>query len=354
MNFSLEINKQDTSNSRSIKLVSYDADQITAQSLEVVCSFPNILDKNVTDTILLPIKHLGLHAGKFEGKNENGPSIATFFNKVNHRKSKDNNEKCIPNEENISKTIEQAYRQDENNEIKSVFKNNQTAENINESKEHSIKEIKNDELTANNKDEDTKARNIIDISSSSFFFKCYQENTQSNNMITAKPTTVDSEKPGCSKINKIDLQIPQANTSFHSDDSYSSTNELECILKESNFNDDFGPKVVDSSLGSNRNCKTSYIDDYELALKLSREDICNKMQKCDECGRDVLDIVTHMDHHLALKISQQQREEFRMQQKQHFVSTPAKNATKKRRISTNEIKNNGKKTKSITSFFNKS
>ncbi|XP_026470311.1 DNA polymerase eta isoform X2 [Ctenocephalides felis] len=46
INFTLEINKRDTSNSRTTRLTSYDSDHIATQSIDVICNYSNLLDKN--------------------------------------------------------------------------------------------------------------------------------------------------------------------------------------------------------------------------------------------------------------------------------------------------------------------
>lgn len=387
INFTLEINKRDTSNSRTTRLTSYDSDHIATQSIDVICNYSNLLDKN-SENILLPIKHLGLHAGKFVTKNDNGVSITSFFNKIDTNKTKvlNNtediiNKTSVPND-TIKNKKEDKYidsfflknnnQNDDKHKIKRSTNNVEKVEcentksininqcdNVSESIECQILQEKLYENVVQEDDNTTK-KEIVDISSSSFFLKCYQQNIQEleNDVKHVEPAILVDDKPSCSKTSKIELILPQANTSFHSDDSYSSTYELESILKKDCSDPDSSVTSRTNTVSNNEHeQQTSYIDDYELALRLSKEELGRGLQKCEECGKDVLDMVTHMDRHLALKISNQQREEFRLQQKQNF--SPAcpnkepKNLIKKRKKGASGIENKGKKTKSIISFFNK-
>lgn len=86
--------------------------------------------------------------------------------------------------------------------------------------------------------------------------------------------------------------------------------------------------------------QNSYVELQNPPNVSSMMDVLNPLEECLECGKMIrkLDMITHIDGHIAMKISQAQREEFRAEQKRKLLQKvgndkSAKNVQKPKAVS---------------------
>lgn len=124
------------------------------------------------------------------------------------------------------------------------------------------------------------------------------------------------------------LSPARAETSFKEEEMEEEEDEIASLEQ------DFVNTENELPMPSTSKCENVYTDTYAEFHGGDLLDELNPLEKCLECGKMIRkwDLVTHIDGHLAMRIAQSQRDEFRAEQKLKQLGGKAKDIPKPKKV----------------------
>ncbi|XP_044764234.1 DNApol-eta [Coccinella septempunctata] len=298
VSFSQMTNQTEISSTRAVPLKSYEIEKIWQQSMEVLHKYCQKTDGSYHITFL------GLSIGNFEDI-KNVKTITSYFSKIN---------KVSPDPKKIE-SVSDSYRTNPDymiKEEKSETKNKieDTTSNKNCAQESDISDSDEKSVYSNTTIElEENPEDLI------FYDDSLRSGSGENPIFTSEKAM---NVGNMDLIEKVLTNASSEENSFrsrmYSNDFSSSTSPVLSSRRHDDMEDE-----IDSSKEIERDFDTSKIfdghdegsdDESEENIIASGEKNCNfpePSENCKECGEliPIVDIVSHMDYHLALKLSQE-------------------------------------------------
>lgn len=293
VSYAQQIGDTDVSSTRSVPLASYKADRIANDALEAVRkNTEQFLKQGSNGALNNAIKFLGISAGKFENNTTSKKSalkemFSNIANKATTGESSKETAKPIVTTKKVPKK-----------DISSFFSSGSKESQKNTSAEETICPINqpaNDDLYVETENDIVEDTNTLQVP-----LEAADENNYSNTTLPLDDAQECVPSPPLSP--KLELVAGEAKSASPKQQTFDSS---DCQPSSSGF--DYRSTYAEFQCPEN-----------PLPTLTTKP--------CPECGKNVPEntLQYHMDFHFALKISQQQREEFRNEIKQKISSPVAK------------------------------
>ncbi|XP_055586668.1 DNA polymerase eta [Uranotaenia lowii] len=357
VSYAQQFGDNDVSSTRSVPLVVYEAGQIATDALEAIKRNTDIFLKADNPAMLNnSVKFLGISAGKFEDNSnvskKNG--LKAMFSNIANKAGQTQ----IPQTNICTKLSESNNQYDEslslcevmdnasdkkssNKEISNFFQNTETYENLENSgrekffdegkkcSKPSIANFFSKIKTSTNETEDSVAASKLkqqDVQSTE-----HEANKNENEMRSEDESYLNSTQPLIEdELSIIDPTKPDLLEEDPIQLSSEKTENKQVAEKISVIEiksvDRINQQVIqaETSSLSSLDYRQTYAEFYRSPVTLPNMEHPQNVQICSDCGKQVpsKEMQSHRDFHLALQLSQQQREKFRIEMKQKFSCSP--------------------------------
>ncbi|KAL9694444.1 hypothetical protein quinque_013729 [Culex quinquefasciatus] len=320
VSYAQQIGDNDVSSTRSVPLVCYEAERIAKDALEAIRRNTEVFLKQGSNGALNnAVKFLGISAGKFEN-NATGKKSALMemFSNIASK---------APNPGETSKDAPTSYN------IASNAPNSGESSKDPPKSETTAKKVTKRDISSffNAKGGEKDGSSVADETSESVDVAVKTEDIPLPEASVAETVEEDNYSNTTLPLDEAQENIPSPKPSPKAKPLRSDSKEIE--VEETSE-----PAVIPTTVPSNDDCKPStsgldYRSTYAEFQCLEQQQpvptISVTTKPCPECGKNVPEhtLQSHLDFHVALRISQQQREEFRNELKQK-LSSPAATAPK--------------------------
>uniref|UniRef100_A0A1B0A2I9 DNA polymerase eta n=1 Tax=Glossina pallidipes TaxID=7398 RepID=A0A1B0A2I9_GLOPL len=331
VSFAQEFDGEDISSSRSAPLLNYTVEALTKSAFEIIKSNTKQFYRAGSESVLNnPIKFLGISVGKFETISNGQNKLQEMFAQQAAKKrriSEDVNEEQI--KENFSKAGGNKIEKPDNQSMQALQKEVKTKdvrsfflEAMKKSDNMQINPDNHKNETNSGKSNDTQVENDEDSKS-----KIQDKRSPSSRPSKIKRVSESYEDPSANELSDLIDDIRSLQDEPPKNINHETTHAVDDEIKDE----------LKESIQNVEEKQSDYRSDYaEYAIPELKPELL-PLTKCTVCGSEIPDnpvsIQTHNDRHVAQKLSEEQRLEYR-----NSIKTKSAHTSKSPTSSTNTKK----------------